>query len=80
MWKAAHIELKVVTIRYGHHRAHLFGKQLGRRKSYNLKNRKKKSFQPILMFLAETRSTSRHGIRKACCRPTAERGDHLCPC
>jgi DDE family transposase len=33
----------------------LFGHQMGGRKSYNPKNRGKKSFQPILTFLAETR-------------------------
>ena len=35
--------------------AELLGKQMGGRKSYNPKNRGKKSFQPILTFLAETR-------------------------
>jgi hypothetical protein len=33
----------------------LYGKQMGARKSYNPKNRGKKSYQPILSFLAETR-------------------------
>ena len=33
----------------------LFGKQMGGRKSYNPKNKGKKSYQPILTFLAETR-------------------------
>src|ERR1019366_5600201 len=33
----------------------VYGKQMGARKSYNPKNKGKKSFQPILTFLAETR-------------------------
>jgi hypothetical protein len=33
----------------------LYGRQMGGRKSYNPKNRGKKSYQPILTFLAETR-------------------------
>jgi len=33
----------------------LFGHQMGGRKSYNPKNRGKKSYQPILTFLSETR-------------------------
>jgi hypothetical protein len=33
----------------------LYGKQMGARKSYNPKNKGKKSFQPILTFIAETR-------------------------
>jgi hypothetical protein len=33
----------------------IYGKQMGARKSYNPKNKGKKSFQPILTFLAETK-------------------------
>ena len=33
----------------------LFGHQMGGRKGYNPKNKGKKSYQPILTFLAETR-------------------------
>ena len=33
----------------------LYGRQMGGRKSYNPKNKGKKSYQPILTFLAETR-------------------------
>jgi hypothetical protein len=33
----------------------LYGQQMGARKSYNPKNKGKKSYQPILTFLAETR-------------------------
>jgi len=33
----------------------LYGRQMGARKSYNPKNKGKKSYQPILTFVAETR-------------------------
>ena len=33
----------------------LFGNQMGARKGYNPKNKGKKSYQPILTFLAETK-------------------------
>src|ERR1019366_536105 len=33
----------------------LYGNQMGARKSYNPKNKGKKSYQPILTFIAETR-------------------------
>jgi hypothetical protein len=33
----------------------VYGKQMGARKSYTPKTKGKKSFQPILTFLAETR-------------------------
>ena len=40
---------------YGYHSAYGLWKQMGARKSYNPKNKGKKSCQPILTFLAETR-------------------------
>lgn len=55
VWEAAHVQLKVVTIDTDTTVHTVFGKQMGGRKSYNPKNRGKKSFQPILTFLAETR-------------------------
>ena len=55
VWEAAHVQLKVVTIDTDTTVHTLFGHQMGGRKSYNPKNRGKKSFQPILTFLAETR-------------------------
>ena len=65
---------------------------MGARKGYNPKNRGKKSYQPILTFLAETREyisgelrngdrpTGEQiaGIWRACSRPAAERGDDVC--
>jgi hypothetical protein len=55
VWAAANIELKSVTIDTDTTVHTLYGKQMGARKSYNPKNRGKKSYQPILSFLAETR-------------------------
>ena len=55
VWAAAHVQLKVVTMDTDTTVHTVFGKQMGGRKSYNPKNRGKKSFQPILTFLAETR-------------------------
>ena len=55
VWEAAHVQLKVVTLDTDTTVHTLFGNQLGGRKSYNPKNKGKKSFQPILTFLAETR-------------------------
>jgi hypothetical protein len=55
VWEAAHVELKVVTIDTDTTVHTLFGNQMGGRKSYNPKNKGKKSYQPILTFLAETR-------------------------
>jgi len=95
VWEAAHIELKVVTIDTDTTVHTVFGKQMGGRKSYNPKNRGKKSFQPILTFLAETREyisgELRNGDRptgaqiarhpgKRVRRSASERRGHLCPC
>jgi hypothetical protein len=55
VWAAANILLKSVTIDTDTTVHTLYGKQMGGRKSYNPKNRGKKSYQPILSFLAETR-------------------------
>jgi Transposase DDE domain group 1 len=55
VWAAAHVQLKMVTLDTDTTVHTIFGDQMGGRKSYNPKNRGKKSFQPILTFLAETR-------------------------
>ena len=41
----------------------LYGHQMGGRKSYNPKNKGKRSYQPILTFLAETREYLMGGLR-----------------
>ena len=55
VWAAGNIALTVVTIDTDTTVHTLYGKQMGARKSYNPKNRGKKSYQPILSFIAETR-------------------------
>ena len=55
VWEAAHVELKTITLDTDTTVHTLFGHQMGGRKSYNPKNKGKKSYQPILTFLAETR-------------------------
>lgn len=55
VWEAAHIQLAAVTLDTDTTVHTLFGHQMGGRKSYNPKNRGKKSYQPILTFLSETR-------------------------
>jgi hypothetical protein len=55
VWAAGNIALKSVTVDTDTTVHTLYGKQMGARKSYNPKNRGKKSYQPILSFLAETK-------------------------
>src|SRR5215470_516910 len=55
VWQAAHVDLTVVTLDTDTTVHTLFGHQMGGRKGYNPKNKGKKSLQPILTFLAETR-------------------------
>jgi hypothetical protein len=67
VWEAAHVQLAAVTLDTDTTVHTLFGNQMGGRKSYNPKNKGKKSYQPILTFLAETREyiggELRHGDR-----------------
>jgi hypothetical protein len=55
VWAAANIALQTVTLDTDTTVHTLFGQQMGARKGYNPKNQGKKSYQPILTFLAETR-------------------------
>jgi hypothetical protein len=55
VWAAGNIVLRFVTIDTDTTVHTLYGKQMGARKSYNPKNRGKKSYQPILSFIAETK-------------------------
>jgi len=55
VWEAAHVQLTAVTLDTDTTVHTLFGHQMGGRKSYNPKNKGKKSYQPILTFLSETR-------------------------
>jgi len=55
VWEAAHVRLTEATLDTDTTVHTLFGNQMGARKSYNPKNRGKKSYQPMLTFLAETK-------------------------
>ena len=55
VWQAAQVALKTITLDTDTTVHTLFGHQMGGRKGYNPKNKGKKSYQPILTFLAETR-------------------------
>jgi len=77
VWEAAHVKLEVVTIDTDTTVHTLYGQQMGGRKSYNPKNKGKKSYQPMLTFLAETREYVWGELRNGD-RPTGKQiGDHL---
>ena len=54
VWAAAHVGLKSITLDTDTTVHTLYGRQMGARKSYNPKNKGKKSYQPMLTFIAET--------------------------
>jgi len=54
VWQAARIRRHTITIDTDTTVNTVYGKQVGARKSYNPKNRGKRSYQPILSFIAET--------------------------
>jgi hypothetical protein len=77
VWAAANVKLEVVTIDTDTTVHTLYGKQMGGRKGYNPKNKGKKSYQPILTFLAETREYIWGELRNGD-RPTGKQiGDHI---
>ena len=55
VWAAANVKLETVTLDTDTTVHTLYGQQMGGRKGCNPKNKGKKSYQPILTFLAETR-------------------------
>src|SRR5262249_31949366 len=71
VWEAAHVKLATVTLDTDTTVHTLFGNQMGGRKSYNPKNKGKKSYQPILTFLAETPGIHQWGVAQ---RGSAYRG------
>src|SRR5579864_641498 len=71
VWEAAHVELKEVTLDTDTTVQTVYGQQMGARKGYNPKHRGKKSYQPILTFLAETREYVGGELRKGD-RPTGK--------
>ena len=77
VWEAANMKLEVVTIDTDTTVHTLYGQQMGGRKSYNPKNKGKKSYQPMLTFIAETREYVWGELRNGD-RPTGKQiGDHL---
>src|SRR5882672_12392117 len=77
VWEAAPVELKEVTLDTDTTVQTVYGRQMGARKGYNPKHRGKKSYQPILTFLAETREYVGGELRKGD-RPTGKQiAQHL---
>jgi hypothetical protein len=77
VWEAANVKLVVVTIDTDTTVHTLYGQQMGGRKGYNPKNKGKKSYQPILTFIAETREYVWGGLRNGD-RPTGKQiSDHI---
>src|SRR5438270_330225 len=71
VWEAAHVGLKEVTLDTDTTVQTVYGRHMGARKGYNPKHRGKKSYQPILTFLAETREYVGGELRKGD-RPTGK--------
>jgi hypothetical protein len=77
VWEAANVKLEVVTIDTDTTVHTLYGQQMGGRKSYNPKNKGKRSYQPMLTFIAETREYVWGELRNGD-RPTGKQiGEHL---
>jgi hypothetical protein len=71
VWQAANVKLAAVTIDTDTTVHTIYGSQMGGRKSYNPKNKGKKSYQPMLTFVAETREYLWGGLRNGD-RPTGK--------
>jgi hypothetical protein len=54
VWQAANVRLSSITLDTDTTVHTLYGKPMGAGKSYNPKNKGKKSYHPILTFMAET--------------------------
>jgi hypothetical protein len=77
VWEAANVKLATVTLDTDTTVHTIYGQQMGGRKSYNPKNKGKKSYQPMLTFIAETREYVWGELRNGD-RPTGKQiGDHL---
>ncbi len=77
VWEAANVKLAVVTIDTDTTVHTLYGQQMGGRKGYNPKNKGKKSYQPMLTFIAETREYVWGELRNGD-RPSGKQiSDHL---
>ena len=71
VWEAANVGLKEVTLDTDTTVQTVYGRQMGARKGYNPKHRGKKSYQPILTFLGETREYIAGELRQGD-RPTGK--------
>src|SRR5438309_596828 len=77
VWEAANVRLSSITLDTDTTVHTLYGRQMGGRKGYNPKNKGKKSYQPILTFLAETREYIWGELQNGD-RPTGKQiGDHI---
>ncbi len=77
VWEAAHVGLQEVTLDTDTTVHTVYGRQMGARKGYNPQHRGKRSDQPILTFLAETREYVGGELRKGD-RPTGRQiAQHL---
>src|SRR5882724_7171882 len=77
VWEEANVQLSSVTLDTDTTVHTLYGRQMGARKGYNPKNKGKKSYQPILTFIAETREYVWGELRNGD-RPTGKQiHDHL---
>jgi len=77
VWAAAHVQLEEVTVDTDTTVHTLFGNQMGGRKGYNPKNKGKKSYQPILSFIAETREYASGALRSGDRPDGREIAEHL---
>jgi hypothetical protein len=77
VWAAANVQLDEVTVDTDTTVHTLFGNQMGGRKGYNPKNKGKKSYQPILSFIAETREYAAGALRTGDRPDGGEIAEHL---
>jgi hypothetical protein len=77
VWEATNVRLAQVTLDTDTTVHTLFGNQMGARKGYNPKHKGKKSYQPILTFLAETREYVGGALRTGDRPDGKEIADHL---
>jgi hypothetical protein len=77
VWAAANVQLNEVTVDTDTTVHTLFGNQMGARKDYNPKNKGRKSYQPILSFIAETREYAAGALRTGDRPDGREIADHL---
>jgi len=71
VWAAANVRLAQVTLDTDTTVHTLYGQQMGGPKEYNPKKRGKKSYQPFLTFIAETKEYVAGGVRSGY-RPTGK--------